>query len=200
MGGGLEVDIALAALATATKHEGLIGLGQIRKGLKALHCLASLRVLHRGDPRDQGANRHLEDDVLCTASSALVGSTLVTVLGQQFGIEEILPQRVGAGVCLKDDAAALASVATVWAALGTEFAAVKVHGTVAALSGSCKNLDLINKHEVSMCSRGWSHAQGRSRPERPGVAHGTPCLRLRQNRALHRNLRRWLLPFCSSLL
>lgn len=150
MGAGFKVDVAFASTAAFAQNEALMRLGQVGDVLKFFDDLPSLGIFLFGDLGDHGAAGHLINDVLRAAARAGVAFAFFAVVGEELGIVKESTQAVRAGIDEQDDTAAMAAIASVWAAFGAEFTSVEMNGAVATFTGAGIDFDLIDKHGPAM--------------------------------------------------
>ena len=95
---------------------------------------------------DDGAHRHLDDDVLAALAAAEHGGAVLAVFRHVLALEAEIHQRVHVVVRQQDDAAAVAAVAAVRAAVLNKLLAMEGNRAVAAAAGLRGDFYLIDKH------------------------------------------------------
>ena len=132
-GGGGEVLVAPAAPAALAEDE-VLGIGHV------LDNFVGLSVSHYGAPG------HADDEIFAVLAPAAGALAVLAVGSYIFPLIAKIHQGGEIVVHPKDDAAAVAAVAAVGAALGDILLPVKGHGAVAAVAGLHGDFYLIDKH------------------------------------------------------
>ena len=131
VGGGLEMDIAVAAFA-AGGDDGLLAVlndvGELASGLGVEHL---------------GAARHGHHEVLAAAAVHLLAASVHAVFGEQLGGEVKGDQGIGVAAAPEDHVAAASAVAAVRAAFRNAGLAPETAAPVAALAGAGVNSDMV---------------------------------------------------------
>ena len=141
VGGALEVHVAQPALAAAGHQQALAVLGHVADDLVGV------------DVDDHGTHRHDDGHVVAALAVFLLAHAALALLGLEAALVAEVDQGVEVLVGLQPDAAAIAAVAAVRAALGDELLAPEAHAAVAALSGNDGDFGFIYKFH-GRCSVG----------------------------------------------
>ena len=92
-----------------------------------------------------GANGHFDDQIIPTPACAVAARAICAARGlEMLGIAKV-DEGVQPFDCFKNNVAAFAAIAAIWAAIFNEFFATKGHSAGAASAGADKNLGLIKE-------------------------------------------------------
>jgi hypothetical protein len=96
---------------------------------------------------DDGAHRHLQDEILTASARAVLGAALRALAGSELRVARQVLQAREPRVRLEDDGTAIAPIAAVRAALGHVFLAPEGHAALATVSGVNANLDFVYEQD-----------------------------------------------------
>jgi hypothetical protein len=133
VGGGFEPQVALAAATTGGCHECLIGFAEI------LEYFAGLGIA------DDGARRHLKDQVFATAAGFLFSLAVGAASGFEMAFIAKRQEGPASGSAFQYDIAALTPVPPVGPPPGDKFFAAKTDATATAIAGLDGNGCFIDK-------------------------------------------------------
>ena len=136
VGGGWEVPVAAAALAAAGDDDALAGLVEVGQEDAVLGVV------------DERAGRDGDDEVLAVLAVHLLAHGRLAALGVPVVLAGEIEEGVFVRVGEEDDAAAVAAVAAIGAALGDVLFAAERDAARAAVTGLYVDLGFVNKHGV----------------------------------------------------
>ena len=135
MPGFCEILIAPSAASTLRDQHALARRGQVGDGFARLFVVG------------ERADGNLEDHVRAGVAGAIRAFAMASAVRFKFAIVPIAQQSVVVGIRFQINAAAMAAVASGWAAARNEFLASKRNAAVAAVARFHQYFCFINKHE-----------------------------------------------------
>ena len=132
-----ELRIAPPAVAALGDDDADIGRGQVGE---------LNRFAFGGSLVDDGANRHLEDDVGAALAGTPGAFAVRTAGGLEFLLEAIVEEGIQVGAGDHVDRSAVAAVAAIGAAAWHELLATKAEGSRSAVSRSDVDIYFVDKH------------------------------------------------------
>ena len=145
--------VALASLASLTKHKLVTIFCQVDNGLQIDSFLTALELdcLRYGagiTAVNYRSRRDLAYFIFRAFTMLTIASTMLAPLGNQLRIIGISLKIIHRWVNTENDRAAVAAITSVRAAFGTELLTPKVDNPIATISGFCINSDVIDKHDL----------------------------------------------------
>ncbi len=134
-----EVAVAPAAAAALENSAGLV------RGIHIRNDSVGILVA------DDGANGHLDDQILAPLAGAAVGGTVHAVFRLKLAVEAEIQQGVHIGVGIEVDVAAVAAVAAVRAAGLHELLAVEAQAAIAAVAGLAGDFHVVYEITHGLC-------------------------------------------------
>src|SRR5262249_40673669 len=103
---------------------------------------------------DQGTGRNMDDEIFAMTAVTIVPSAAAAPLGAPVLAMSDVSQVVRSRYCLHDDAAAVATVAAVWAATRNVFLASEATASRSPVSSLDVNNHAVDKHKTSLLTTG----------------------------------------------
>ena len=132
--GGREAGVAAAAGRSAHGPQALAGLGEVAEALAAVAL------------GDDGAERHVEHEVLAARPVAIGALAVLAALGVVVALVVVIEERGQRGVGLEPDAGARAAVPPVGSAAGHVLLAAEADAAGAPVAPLDEDVDLVDEH------------------------------------------------------